>query len=126
MKIITRVLNEAGERIYEGQTTINASNLAAVAKFREPMIREKGAKWTADGIPVFGKDLILAMEHGELGQELEMKAINLAKMSWLYDSIYGGVSFEEFSGSHLEFTMLHGGAVVYQRFISTDVKAQIN
>lgn len=115
MIICAHVLDPAGERIYEGTTKINANGLVTVAKSRETFVKERGHKFAADGFPVLAGELVKALRTGELGNEIDSKAMSLAVLAWLHDSLFCSVSFDEFRHSTLDFTVYASGAVMYQR-----------
>ncbi len=115
MLIKTRVLDESLNTVFQAHTTINARNLIEMTKPREALARSKGPEWTAGAIPVFGKLLVDLMRSATLGDDVDDAAIHVAMAAWLHDSVYGGLDADTFASSDLEFTMLPGGAVKYDR-----------
>ena len=121
MQVKTRVLDETGQPVFQGHTKINAQNLILVAKSREALVREKGAQWAADAIPVFGKELIKLMKTEQLGEVMDNAAMTVAMAAWLYESVYCQVPAALFMASDLEFVMSHDGIVAYTRLPGTTV-----
>lgn len=115
MFIKTRVLDEKWNPVFEAETEVDAIYLMLVSESREELVRSKGADWAAGAIPFFGQELINAMKSGQQGHPIEKAAIEVAMAAWLFDSIYGGLDAEAFVKSNLEFTMMPGGAVKYDR-----------
>ena len=60
-----------------------------VAKSREALVREKGAKWAADAIPVFGQELINIMKTEELGDPaIACSGLKVAKLARKKRSVF--------------------------------------
>lgn len=78
-------------------------------------LKKGGHKFAADGFPVLAGELVKALRTGELGNEIDSKAMSLAVLAWLHDSLFCSVSFDEFRHSTLDFTVYASGAVMYQR-----------
>ncbi len=115
MLIETRVLNEAQILVFHARTQIDALNLMILAESREDLVRQKGAIWAAGVIPFLGQELIKVMRSEQLGDAIDKAAIDVAMAAWLSESIYEGLDAETFVQSNLEFTMMPGGAVKYDR-----------
>jgi hypothetical protein len=115
MDVISKVVDETGELIFQGRTPINPQAMFQIAVSRQAIAREKGAKFVQDGIPVFGKTLVEAVQRQALGDEIDRAAVMAAMMAWLHESVFDGVKEDDFANCDLEFVMLPGGAVAYTR-----------
>jgi tRNA(fMet)-specific endonuclease VapC len=115
MRIETKVIGEAGDVVFQGQTEVDALALMVMAETRENLARSKGRAFTEGAIPFFGAQLVEAARSGKSEAEVGKEAMNVALAAWLADSIYGGVTAEAFMKSDLRFTMYPGGAVKYDR-----------
>lgn len=115
MNLHLKALNSDGELIFEGRTTIDATHLITVAESRVPLAHSKGRSFTEGAVPFFAAELLNAAQRGANDDELEQHTINVSLAAWLADSIYHGVSEDEFVNSNLHFTLLANGAVKYDR-----------
>lgn len=97
------------------KTEVDALNLMIAAESREQIARDKGRVWTEGAVPFWAQEMVKAMESYKSRKELESHATNVAMAAWLSDSIYSGLTAEQFAGSDLVFTLLPNGAVKYDR-----------
>jgi hypothetical protein len=114
MKVTTLVLNADGEPHFKSEDHFDITNLFAIAKSREKMVRDKGAEWTVGAVSAFGSEVIKAVNFGE-HDALSKAIIQMLMAAWLFDSLYGGISKDQYLKSNSEFTILHTGAVAYTR-----------
>lgn len=115
MNLHLKALNSDGELIFEGCTTIDPTHLIAVAESKIALARSKGRVFTEGVVPFFAAELLNAAQQGANDDGLEQHSINVSLAAWLADSIYGGVTEDEFVNSNLHFTLLPSGAVKYDR-----------
>lgn len=115
MQIKTHVLDQDGNIYSFHNHSIDPKALIEVAKERVPTVKEKGANWAFDGIPVFAKEYIKAVENGEDERTIDMASISMVQMLWLAESIFLGLSEDKFINSDLEFTIQHDGTVIHKR-----------
>ena len=97
------------------KTEVDALNLMIAAESREHVAREKRRVWTEGAVPFWAQEMVKAMESHQPLKELERHATNAAMAAWLADSIYSGLTAEQFAVSDLVFTLLPSGAVKYDR-----------
>lgn len=117
MNLHLKALDSAGELIFENSVAIDATHLVAVAESKVPLARSTGRDFTEGAVPFFAAELFNAAQRGADSEELERLSINVSIAAWLADSIYGGVSEDEFVNSNLHFTLLPNGAVKYDRIM---------
>lgn len=115
MLIKARVVDELWNPVFEAQTEINPVALMVVAEQREAMTREKGADWTHGAITFYGQELVRLMSTTRGKETIEKAAMELALVTWLFDSIFCGLSAEIFAQSNLQFTVTPDGIVKYDR-----------
>jgi hypothetical protein len=114
MLLTTRVVAEA-RVAYETTAEIDGPKLIATAQSRENLVRERGQEWTAGAITAFAQEFVEAAEQRYEEAEVGLLATNLAMTAWLNDSIFGGVTAEDFLQSHLIFTISGEDDVSYAR-----------
>ncbi|PIL42547.1 hypothetical protein CR105_23985 [Massilia eurypsychrophila] len=124
MLIQTYAVNGEFGTTFIAQTEIDALGLMVAAESREQEARRRGRVWTAGAVPFFAQELITAMRARKPRKELELEAVNAAMSAWLCDSIYDGVTAEQFIASDLIFTVLPGGAVKYDRVPAGSIKPE--
>lgn len=115
MLIKMRIFNEFQEEVIFYQTEIDAGAMIKIARSREDMVREKGKAFAQGAVPFYGQQLIEAVKIDDQ-KEIETCAINAAMAAWLCDSIFSGVTSQEFKASNLDFSLHPTGMVVYKRF----------
>lgn len=115
MILKTTVIDKDARVIHQRDFSINALRLTIAAESREELARSKGATFTAGAITFFGMQLVDALKACKSADELDHAAIDLAMAAWLYDSVFGGVTAEQFVSSDLSFSVGPEGAVIYQR-----------
>ncbi|BEM04258.1 hypothetical protein SM14VA4_18660 [Serratia marcescens] len=115
MQIKTYVLDKDGKPYSFHSHSINPKALIEIAKNKASEVKEKGANWAFDGVPVFAKEYIKAVENGEDERTLEMASVSMVQMLWLAESIFLGLSEEKFINSDLEFTIQQDGTVIHKR-----------
>ena len=115
MNLHLKALDSVGELIFESSFIIDAMHLITVAESKVPLARSTGRDLTEGAVPFFAAEFLNAAQRGADADELERLSINVSLAAWLADSIYGGVSEDEFVNSNLHFTLLANGAVKYDR-----------
>lgn len=123
MKITTLVLNADGEPHFRGEDQFNIEKLFEIAKTREQNARERGAEWTAGAISFFGGEVVKAVNTGE-HDDVSKAIIDMLMSSWLFDSLYCGITFAHYLESGMEFTIAADSTVVHTRVPNTTNKAQ--
>ncbi|HBU3503367.1 TPA: hypothetical protein MCW43_004971 [Klebsiella pneumoniae] len=114
MLINVKVNNINLETVIEYQTVVDAEAMIEIAKEREPMMREKGKTFAQGSVPYWCGELVKAVQAGD-EERIEYSAINSAMTAWLADSIYSGLTENEFLASDLYFTLEPTGMVRYTR-----------
>lgn len=120
MLVLVYSMDETTQTQLVGETKIDALRLTIMAESREKEARDRGRAWTAGAVPFFAQQLIVAAKTKKSKKEVEMHAANAAMAAWLCDSIYDGVTAEDFTHSNLVFTLLPSGAVKYDRVPSAN------
>ena len=115
MDIYLKALDASGELVLETRTPIDATHLVTVAESRVELAQSKGRDFMQGAIPFYASELLRAAFSGTAADEVESMAINTAMSAWLVDSVFDGVSEDEFVNSDLHFTRLANGAVRYTR-----------
>lgn len=114
MKVITLVLNADGEPHFQSEEQINFENLVAVAKPRESISRDKGSEWTAGAVSFFGSEVVKAVNTGE-DKDVTKAIYQMLMASWLFDSLYCGITAAHYLESAMKFTITADGVVKYTR-----------
>ena len=115
MLIKVSVVDTFWNPVFTAQTEINPVALMVVAEQREEMAREKGVDWIHGAITFFGQELVKVMSTMQENKTIEKAALELAQVTWLFDSIFCGLSAESFVQSDLQFTVTPDGIVKYDR-----------
>lgn len=115
MLIKARVVDEFWNPVFETQTEINPVALMVVAEQQETMAREKGADWIHGAITFYGQELVRLMSATRGKETIDKAVMELALVTWLFDSISCGLSAEIFAQSNLQFTVTSDGIVKYDR-----------
>lgn len=115
MNIHLKALNSAGELILEGTTAVDGTHLVAISESRVAMAREKGRAFTEGAVAFFAAEMLKAAQAGASNDALEGQAFNVAMSAWLAESIFGGVSEDDFVNSNLHFTLRADGSVKSER-----------
>lgn len=114
MKIHTIVLDEDGSRNFEGEDQFNIEELFKFAQSREQLSRDNGKEWTAGAVPFFGGEVVKAVDSGE-HQDITRAIIKLVMSTWLYESLYCGITADDYRVSDMQFSISHDGMVTYTR-----------
>jgi len=114
MKVTTLVLNANGEPHFRGEDSFDIMNLFAVAESREQTARDRGAEWTNGAVSFFGSEVVKAVDFGEHA-DVSKAICDMLMAVWLFDSLYCGISEDQYLQSDMEFTISHDGAVAYTR-----------
>jgi hypothetical protein len=114
MKVTTLVLNAGGEPHFRGEDHFDTGNLLALAKRHEQIVRDKGAEWAAGAVSFFGAEVVKAVNFGEY-DDVNRAIVNMCMAAWLFDSMYCGVSTDQYLESDMKFTISHDGAVAHTR-----------
>ena len=119
MLIRTIVLDKTSSPVFRGKTEIDFDNLLTVAKTREELVRHKGSEWASNAVPAFARDLCEHLKSKDLGESLDKAAMNLALAAWLFDTIYRGLTIDDYVERELVFTIAHDGQVKFERVKGT-------
>jgi len=111
MQINTTIYGEDGTVSFRNVRSIDALMLTIAAESREKEARKGGASFTQAGINTFALELINQVKSSEPKKALEMTITNMALMTWLFESLYCGVTTETFIGLDLTYTIYPGGIV---------------
>lgn len=114
MKIHTIVLNEDGSQNFEGEDQFDIDELFKLAKSREQLSLNNGKEWTAGAVPFFGGEVVKAVDSGD-HQDVTRAIIKLVMSTWLYESLYCGITAADYRGSDMQFSITHDGMVTYTR-----------
>ena len=114
MKIHTVVLNEDGSPNFEGEDQFNIDELFKFAQSREQLSRDNGKEWAAGAVSFFGGGVLQAVKAGE-HNEIAKAIIKLVVSTWLYESLYCGITKDDYRSSALKFSITHDGMVTYTR-----------
>jgi len=104
-------MDEAGKISSLTELQIDPIALMVMAESREACAGERGRHWTAGAVPFYAQELVAAQRAGLGSAALETQAVNAAMAAWLHDSIFDGMTAEQFVCSDLVFTALPGGVV---------------
>jgi len=118
MKVTTLVLNTDGDPHFQSEDKFDIENLFGVAKTREQNARDKGAEWTAGAVTFFGSEVVKAVNTGEHG-DVSKAIIQMLMATWLFDSLYCGITAAHYLESDMKFTITADGAVAYTRVSTT-------
>lgn len=114
MKITTLILNDKSEPHFKAEDEIDFEALLMLSKEREQLCRTQGEEWTRDAIPFLGNDVVTAVNTGE-HKDVTKAIYTLVMATWLYDSIFLGVTAAQYRESNMEFTIYGNGAVQHTR-----------
>lgn len=114
MKVITLVLNADGEPHFQSEDQINFKNLMEAAKSHESISRDKGSEWTAGAVSFFGSEVVKAVNTGE-DKDVTKAIFQMLMASWLFDSLYCGLTAAHYLESAMKFTITADGVVQYAR-----------
>lgn len=114
MKVTTLVLNKIGEPHFRSEDQFNIEELFEIAKPREQIFRSRGAELTAGAVTYFGSEVIKAVDSGE-HNDVTKAIIQLLMATWLFDSLYSGVTAALYLKSDMEFTIAADNTVVHTR-----------
>jgi hypothetical protein len=114
MLLTTRVIADS-KIAYETTAEIDGQRLMAMAAGREELARSKGAEWIDGAVTAFAQEFVEGAQQQYEEAEVGLLATNLAMAVWLGESVFGGVSKEDFLASDLVFTIGDGAVVNYAR-----------
>lgn len=118
MQVTTLVLNAAGEPHFQGEDQINLEILFEFAKTREQISRDKGAEWTAGVVSFFGSEVVQAVNMGE-HVDVTRAIMQMLMATWLFDSLYCGITAAHYRESAMQFTVTTGGSVAHTRVLAS-------
>ncbi len=114
MKVTTTVLNANGEPHFQSEEHFNIVNLFESSKTREQISRDSGAEWTAGAVSFFGGEVVKAVNTGE-NDDVSKATINMLMATWLFDSLYCGITAAHYLESDMDFIIAADGAVAHTR-----------
>lgn len=114
MLLTTRVIAES-KIAFETTAEIDGPRLMAAAAGRQELARSRGEEWVDGAVTAFAHEFVEGAERRYEEAEVGLLATNLAMVVWLRESVFGGVSEEEFLQSDLIFTIGAEGIVSYAR-----------
>lgn len=114
MNVTTLVLNESGEPHFKSEDKFNLDELFKIANGREQLSRDNGADWTAGAVTFFGGEVVKAVNTGEHA-DVTKAIIQMLMATWLVDSLYFGVTADQYRESAMKFTIAANGAVAHTR-----------
>ncbi len=114
MKVMTLVMNAAGEPHFRSEDQIDIENLFEIAKEREQGARSRGADWTAGAVSFFAGEVVKAVNNGE-HHDVTKAIMQMLMAAWLFDSLYCGVTAAHYNESEMEFTITTEGTVAHKR-----------
>lgn len=117
MKITTLVLNADGEPHFQSEDQFDIEYLFEITKTREQNAREQGAEWTAGAVTFFGGEVVKAVNTGE-HNDVSKAIIKMLMATWLFDSLYCGITAAHYLESDMEFTIAADSAVAHKRVLS--------
>ncbi|SDP88786.1 hypothetical protein [Acidovorax cattleyae] len=122
MKVTTLVLNTNGEPHFQSEDQFDVENLFEISKSREQSARDMGSEWTAGAVSFFGGEVVKAVNTGEHA-DVSKAIIQMLMATWLFDSLYCGITANTYRESDMKFTITPDGAVSHTR-IPTQNKAR--
>ena len=108
-------LDENSQKTLMAELHVDALRLMLVAEDREENTRRRGRVWAAGAVPFFAQELLKTIQTRQPRERQNLQATNVAMSAWLHDSIYVGVTPEQFVRSDLSFVILADGAVECER-----------
>lgn len=125
MQIKTTIYGDDGAIIYHNEMSIDPLMLTIAAEGNsEEKARKGGASYTQAGINIFAQELVDQFKAGESKKALERTIVNMAMMTWLFDSIFCGVTTEAFVELDLTYTIYPGGAVQLDKAPARDIESR--
>lgn len=114
MKVSTLVLNADGELHFKSEDQFDIKNLIQIAKKSEQNARERGAEWTAGAVSFFGSEVVKAVDTGE-HDDVTKAIFQMLMASWVFDSLYSGLTEKHYLESDMQFIITTGGVVTQKR-----------
>lgn len=114
MKVTTLILNVDGEPHFQSEEQFNIEELFQFAGTREQISRDKGAEWTAGAVTFFGGEIVKAVETGE-HFDVTKAVFQMLMATWLFDSLFYGITAAHYRESEMKFTITADGAVAHTR-----------
>jgi hypothetical protein len=114
MLLTTRVIADS-KVAFETTADIDGPRLIATAAGREEMARDRGPDWVDGAVTAFTHEFVEAAEQQYEESEVGLLATNLAMVVWLRESVFGGVTQDDFLNSDLVFTVGADAVVSYAR-----------
>ncbi|ELZ9360397.1 hypothetical protein OGY18_07935 [Citrobacter sp. Cpo142] len=113
MTVHTKIFDENGILFFESKYDVNKLAIIAEAKDEKKLalIKEKGAKWAFDGLPIFASELIKTIKNQVDEEKIEYSTFNLIHTIWLVQSTFGGLTREKFVKSDIELQILDDGTI---------------
>lgn len=123
MKVTTLVLNADGEPHFRSEDFFHTENLFVVTESRKQTALDKGAEWTAGAVSFFGGEVVKAVNSGE-HNDVSKAIIQMLMATWLFDSLYCGVTAAQYLESDMDFTISHDGVVAHTRVPAANGKVR--
>lgn len=114
MKVTTLVLNADGEPHFRSEDQFNIKNLIEFAKDKEQIYRDNGSEWAAGAVSFYVSEAFKAVNTGE-HHDFTKAIVNMLMATWLFDSLYCGLTTAHYLESDMEFTITAEGAVMHKR-----------
>lgn len=114
MKVTTLVLNAKGDPHFQSEDQFDIAALIEIAKARENNARDMGADWTAGAVTFFGREVVNAVNTGE-HRDVSKAIIQMLMATWLFDSLYCGITTTHYIESDMKFTIAADGTVAHTR-----------
>ncbi|MCX7205865.1 MAG: hypothetical protein NT086_07760 [Proteobacteria bacterium] len=114
MKVVTLVLNAAGEPHFRQIDYLNFEALIGIAKEREASIRNEGADFAAGAISAFGSEVIKAVNYGN-EKDIDRAITNMLMATWMLDSVFLKVSADTYRNTEQHFIISDDGIVQHTR-----------
>ncbi|KQN69232.1 hypothetical protein ASF04_13015 [Duganella sp. Leaf61] len=108
-------VDENSQKTLMAELQVDALRLMLLAEDREENTGRRRHVWAAGAVPFFAQELWKAIQTGQPRERQNLQATNVAISAWLHDSIYVGVTPEQFVRSDLTFGLLPDGAVKCER-----------
>ena len=115
MDISITVLNETGGIAHRSHMSVDGLMLTVAAESRQDIARAKGPDWTHGAITHYGSEILDAVRMRKPNKELELSTYNLAMAVWVFGSVFGEQTTEQFVDSDLAFTITPDGIVRYDK-----------
>lgn len=114
MQVTTLILNKEGMPHFQSQDQFDIDHVFKLAKAREDVAKENGAEWSAGAVSHFGKEVVKAVNTGE-NPDVTKAIIQMLLAAWLFDSVFGGITTNQYLASDMKFTITDDGVVMHTR-----------